>query len=126
MLLAAWRAMGHADVQPRSVLTGSRAYGTPRPDSDVDLVVLVDRPTQAAMLKLFPPEDYDEAAYADCSGRTIRVGDLNLIMVTTEAELEVWRRGTEALKAEAPVTRARAVQVFESLREGKGVPYARP
>ncbi len=102
----------------KSFVTGSRAYGTPRADSDIDLVVLVDGPDcqmlcdmAAAQNDLGSPggEHYED-------GRALRFGNLNLLCITNPNHFDVWRRGTDELKAMAPVTREKAVEHISEIR----------
>lgn len=58
----------------KAFLTGSRAYGTEKPDSDIDLVVFMDGQTKQGLLE------------AQGGRYPIRFGDLNIIAVTTENE----------------------------------------
>lgn len=89
-------------------LTGSHAYGTPTDKSDVDLVVCASQETIDRLMDLVGvPSDYGTG-----SG-TLRIEDLNLILVSPEL-YEAWRRGTELLVAQAPVTRERAVEVISA------------
>lgn len=97
------------DSQTPAFLTGSRAYGTPTPKSDWDLVVLVDHETAAKLKAEFAERG---ASYVD----SIRVGALNLILPTTRKRYDVWADGTQQLKARAPVTRDEAVELFQQLR----------
>jgi hypothetical protein len=83
-------------------LTGSRAYGTPRPDSDHDLVVLV---TQEQVEALAQRADSVKSV-------SLRFGEYNLLCCTTHQHL-AWQRGTAALIARAPVTRDEAVAEFQ-------------
>jgi len=90
-------------------VTGSYAYGAPRPDSDIDLVVLVDTDTQV----LLQQHSADKGP--------IRFGKLNLIAVTSTRLFEAWARGTDQMIQEReetgePVSRDRAVEVLTALR----------
>lgn len=80
-----------------SFLTGSYAYGTPKPESDIDLVVLVTA-TEAA--KLAGIQIQEDAVLSDYYGRTkthsLRFGKLNL---------------------DAPVLRETAVAMFGDIFE---------
>lgn len=96
-------------------MTGSHVYGTPHKKSDVDLVIRVDESTRLKLLDLFgKPED--KAVYGDDT-HSIKIGDLNLIMVTSELDLHVWRDVTKSLKKHAPVTREVACLAFKLGRE---------
>jgi len=95
-------------------LTGSRAYGTPREDSDYDIVVLVTDPdTLMALTDLRDPGD---PVMPDSYRRSIKEGRLNLITCQTRREFDLWVRGTNELRAMAPVTREFACAHFARLR----------
>ena len=70
----------------KSFITGSRAYGQPNADSDLDLVILVDESTKAQLV-----------AFSDLSTEPIRFGKLNIIACTTEEEFTCWKYGTMSL-----------------------------
>lgn len=70
----------------QAFLTGSHAYGQPRENSDVDLVVFCS-PETAEKLRVLSE---------DQSG-IVRFGDLNLICTTEQRQYDGWRIGTEAL-----------------------------
>lgn len=75
-----------------SFITGSRAYGTPRKDSDVDLVVRVNPETAEAL-----------RALSDRGKEPVRFGRLNLILCETDDEWAVWRMGTSKMLFELSV-----------------------
>jgi len=95
-------------------LTGSHAYGKPRLDSDVDLVVYMPDTQAAELLDVLgvvnSNSDYDATGYQ------FRAGQLNVIICTSEADYWAWRSGTEDLKARAPVTRPEACAHLNALR----------
>lgn len=110
-----------------SFMTGSRVYGTPRPDSDYDLVVLVSPATLRALHKAATTciscsgsgrnskgtgkcvpcngtgqtEDKVEGRRATSDGGptsgSFRFGPINVIAVTDRTAFMVWRKGTQAL-----------------------------
>jgi hypothetical protein len=87
----------------KAFITGSRAYGTPRLDSDLDLVIRCDEDTAAALRIA--------AATISKEGNTnfagIR-GPLNLILCDSDEKYDAWLKGTIELKAKAPVDRRAA------------------
>lgn len=91
----------------KSFITGSRAYGTPRPDSDTDLVCLVDDNTA-----------YQLAYLSDQGKSPIRFGSLNLILVFSEKEFFAWQGATEELvnrkNCGEKITREEAIKVIDS------------
>lgn len=87
----------------RAFLTGSRAYGKPREDSDTDIVVMVTPEVHSLLKELGKLED-----------GSIRFGNLNIIAVETELEFIGWKAATEGLinrkqEKKRPVTRDEAI-----------------
>lgn len=66
-----------------SFITGSEAYGKPRADSDIDLVILCSEFTKALLIK-----------HSDLGNEPVRYNNLNLIVCTDDAEFAVWKVGT--------------------------------
>lgn len=110
----------------KAFLTGSRVYGVPAEDSDVDLVVLGSYPL---IRHLIPFADNGEKVKKalksgtrspDDSGASMYFGRLNLIIETSRRNFTQWLVGTEILIEEQergePVSRDRAVEVFEQVR----------
>lgn len=109
----------------RAFVTGSHAYGRPRPDSDLDLVVLID-PAQAEQLTLCADSSHLGSA-GDASDVSLNFGPLNLICVSNADDYAWWAAGTRQLAREAlsdwnrgqgarGVTRKHAIHVLEGLR----------
>lgn len=98
-------------IEPAAFLTGSRVYGTPGPDSDWDLVVPCCPDDADLLIQRFPAQDGQTSVQG-----SIKVGSLNLLLVTTAAEYQAWRVGTDALIAQRPVTRKEACRTFDELR----------
>lgn len=102
-------------------ITGSHAYGQPTKDSDVDLVVFVEDPSEAETLRIAasrvggvcqPDKDYPPHSMS------LRFGRLNLIVCLEKGMFKAWRDGTDQLIDETcqvfgSVSRERAVEVFE-------------
>lgn len=109
-----------------SFMTGSRVYGTPRPDSDYDFVVLVSPATLRALHKAATTciacsgsgtnskggpctpcrgtgqldarvELLREDSDGGIQNGSFRFGPINLIAVTDRKAFMVWRKGTQAL-----------------------------
>lgn len=98
-----------------SFLTGSRAYGEPRADSDVDLAVLV---TYRELQALLAAADCRDGEYQACTA--LRFGKLNLLCFVSDAHFRTWRQGTHELIARAPVTRAQAIEHLEAIQPRHG------
>lgn len=83
-------------------LTGSRVYGKPTKNSDLDIVMLLsdsDKEMVIRMAKKFP----------------IKFGNLNIIIAKDEEQYKLFRKGTKDLLEIAPVTREYAIEHFEIL-----------
>lgn len=84
----------------RAFITGSRAYGTPTKDSDVDIVILADSDAESLLWNLSESSD------------KILLGRANIIACETEERFDLWKRGTDELIARRPVTRSEAIEHF--------------
>lgn len=103
----------------KSLLTGSRVYGTPRKDSDIDIVILATpaefqtfqrfSDDQGLLSEYHGPEEY-------CSGpRSLNVksGGINIVVFTDPREYDAWQEATGLLERSAPVTRQTAVDIIK-------------
>lgn len=120
-------------MTPHAFITGSHAYGTPRPDSDVDFVVLTTHDDANMLASLQDDEDTTLAeqeaknkAASDCdieaylAGETnLRFRRLNLICCYDRVEFEVWKQATFDLIAMKPVTREFAKDYIHKMRDAK-------
>jgi predicted nucleotidyltransferase len=97
-------------------ITGSRIYGKPTGESDIDLVVRVDGATAEILMQL-----------GSKNGKNpVRFGNLNLILCTSDIEYATWRVGTSTLHREKLVfkvvsDKTRAKSVFDGIRESVGL-----
>jgi hypothetical protein len=95
-----------------SFVTGSRAYGTPREDSDIDLAVCVSSKDLELLMGGQPTGD---AQYQEGTRSTsLRFGKLNLLAFVNRADFDAWMVANEMLKKQRPVTRERAVQTIKA------------
>lgn len=124
-----------------AIVTGSRKYGKPRINSDIDLVVLVS-PADLKRLRdaaaIAHPAQGEIEAVRDTRGTTIetaegrvesdgqgemssgsfRFGMLNLVVTTEPDMFQSWVQGTKELKAKGkPVDRETATMHLRKLRE---------
>lgn len=97
----------------RAFVTGSRWYGTPREDSDIDLVVVVS-PEEAEILW----------SLSENPGGSVRFGRLNLIVLTDEDQGDTWDEHRGRMRAHAPVEREFAVAALQAMGIG-GQPSGR-
>jgi predicted nucleotidyltransferase len=100
-------------------LSGSHTYGTPRPDSDVDIVVLTDETMRARLREICDPNESfpTKPGYDKRDGESLRFGKLNLIIVPTLEEYTAWENATNQLKLRASVTRDEAKDLIIKLVE---------
>lgn len=101
----------------KAFLTGSYVYGTPRPDSDIDLCVRVGTLATSRILR-----DLSESV------KTVRFGRLNLILCESDTEYAAWKMTTERLMRIATETGQRfdkiaAHEEFEKDRAAVGIQY---
>ncbi len=105
----------------RPFLTGSRAYGIPKQDSDIDLVLYLDDAELQELAKLadevMGADEELEGLYGQAYTSSLRFGDLNLICCTDDRVFDAWRIITKELKKKAPVTRHFAVEYMARRRE---------
>lgn len=88
----------------KAFITGSRAYGTPREDSDIDLAILIDADEGDILWKAGAVE----------GEKTCRFGCLNLIIFNSESRFERWAQVTNDLRARRPVSRDEAIAAFQA------------
>ncbi len=96
-------------------ITGSHAYGTPKPGSDVDVVVLLNpEASNHVSVVCTDPRRGSSGEFLDSV--SYKFGGLDLIVCESiEFFNEVWKAGTDELIARKPVTRDEAVEVFKRL-----------
>lgn len=115
------------------ILTGSRAYGVPRPDSDIDLVVFIGKVEMSVLRQTITREEEvvarqnharvghceSDLALEQCSD-TLQFGRMNLILVTCPWDYLSWFVGTTFLKERKeggfPASRDYAIEVFRITR----------
>jgi hypothetical protein len=79
----------------KGFMTGSQIYGNPRPDSDIDIVLLVDENLLHMLAekagKHLTTDQYEDKP----ESASLTFGQLNLICVTASEEYDAWLEGTE-------------------------------
>lgn len=106
-------------------ITGSRCYGEPTEESDLDLVVPM--PAEVANKiweELFPEKPETEYGLGDFS--VFRFGQLNLIATHTERAYDAWKVGTDKcvaqlLKKRKALTRSEAVTIIRRELDKRGI-----
>lgn len=102
---------------PMAFITGSHAYGTPNIASDIDLVIRLSEADYQILVAIADKIAYDNDEYAkNPQNRIIRIGKLNLLVCLSDAQYQMWLRGTRELKRKRPVTRKTACDLFAKLR----------
>ena len=110
-------------IPPNAVLTGSRKYGTPKDESDIDLAVLVSEADYDRIMSCLTdrecPAYYGAMHISETleGSQSIRLGRLNLILCFNPDVFKLWEKGTKALFDRRPVTREAAMALFHELRE---------
>lgn len=120
------RDFARHDFDEQVLFTGSRCYGKPRWNSDIDVVF-----RYGDLLSLYPYEiSADDKSsgepyiYSPASSQAVpslidlslRFGPINLICVVSKLQFTAWKEGTSSLKKQKPVTRPTAVRMFQFFR----------
>jgi hypothetical protein len=89
-------------------LTGSRVYGTPTENSDLDVVVRCDQYVMAAIEALVGKSaaDYDHESIS------VQCGPVNLHLCASDAEYDRWQQGTRSCAVVAPIDRDTAKKLL--------------
>lgn len=96
-------------------VTGSQVYGTPRPDSDIDIKVFMFPRSQADINLLGSLADEYVAEY-----NLVRFGKLHMQLITDPIEFTAWREATERLRSMKPVTNREATDLINHYRLAAG------
>lgn len=105
-------------------VTGSRKYGTPTSESDIDLVVFFDQEHEYDLLCDLAEERGNVTCIEEYEGLVLtplRFGKLNLICCIQRDEWQCWRDGTKQLVDQKPVTRDQAIALLQKLRVERGL-----
>lgn len=107
-------------MKASAFVVGSHAYGTPRKDSDIDLVIHIDASTlpKGVMAKLqsmnessceFSDLDIDCKPTEDRGGQIVlREGGLHILIMFDEAKFKVWKRCAEVMTILQPQSKDQA------------------
>lgn len=96
------------DTLHDSFLTGSRVYGEPSVDSDLDVVVFVDPRTLAVLSTILGAQEFRPY---DRRAKRCKIGGLDLILTSDFGFFEDWKMTTQVLQAVAPVSKEQAIAV---------------
>ena len=101
-------------MKMEAFLTGSQEYGTPTPQSDIDMVVYSK---DSELIKLLREFSEQGGSIPDGAQQmSARFGKLNVLVCFTEAAYKAWEDGTLELSLKGTSTRDEAVAVFERVR----------
>ena len=97
----------------KAFLTGSRAYGAPRPDSDVDMVLLADENVITLLRAVCDAGWLDQENQYDANhspgkstGGSFKFGKLNIIAFSDEDRFMAWKIATgNLIRRDVPVDR---------------------
>jgi len=92
----------------RAFVTGSRLYGWPGKDSDLDVVILGDQHLIDVLVSF---ADKAHGSYSHGSA-SVRFGMLNLIVLSDVEEFDRWLAATDKLCEVGPVTKKQAHEFF--------------
>lgn len=100
-------------------LTGSQVYGKTRPDSDIDLVILIDEDDVHKIIKLVDDKIAKGMMEYGNSSVSFRFGPLNLICCLTQAVYDGWLNGTNVVSSmhyreKKPIDKETACRVIEA------------
>lgn len=103
----------------QAIFTGSRVYGKPMKGSDLDIVVLVTTAQRLLLEKLrdrTPDPKLGSESPAYLGSEQYRFGKINLICCTDPVIFGIWTKGTQHCRKVGPVTRKKAIEIFEKIR----------
>lgn len=95
-----------------SFLTGSRVYGKPRPDSDIDLCTLV---SYRDMREIMSATQHDHTGSAMPHSISLKFGQLNLILTCDPRCFAEWQMATRDLWDARPVSLEDAIKHFQKI-----------
>lgn len=106
----------------KSFITGSQMYGNPGGQSDIDLVIPMDRDQMNLLVHLYNEAGLNKEGEGVPSETvredsvSLRFGKLNLIVCCEKEVYTLWKEGTDYLRSKAPVSRIEAREHFDILR----------
>jgi hypothetical protein len=104
-----------------ALFTGSRVYGRPTKESDLDLVLLVTHRERELLIKMADDVCTNSYEVGEERSYSLRFGKLNVIAVTDPVAFAVFQKATKKLKGEGAVDRDRAVEVMKLMRAEHGL-----
>lgn len=96
----------------KAFLTGSRVYGTPTEDSDIDLVIYCESSTKEKLIEL-----------SDSGKMPCMFGKLNIIFATNESQYSAWKEACQECKELSPLPKETAFKIHDRIRDGYGISY---
>lgn len=115
-----------------SFATGSRVYGQPREDSDLDLVIRMTEREFNDFVNCLTPKQLDELieqrnkyGLLENGQAVLRFGQLNLIICLQDRAFEAWRSATRIaqnrVRRNGPLSREQSVELFKHIFQNRGL-----
>lgn len=99
----------------KAFLTGSQIYGIPKPESDIDLVILTTKEVKKELIK-----------QSDNKALPCQFGKLNIIITTNIIQYILWYLSKLRCMQDKPITRDKAIEIHKkTLIATKGRPLSR-
>ena len=99
-------------------VTGSRVYGTPRKDSDLDVVVRADE----YVIRIIESIVGRSASDYDHKSVSVQAGPINLHLCATDEEYDRWEKGTKSAEVVKPIDRETAKKLMRVHGIDRGTP----
>jgi len=101
----------------KAFLTGSRIYGNPTDDSDIDLVVRLNESEREDLIKL-----------SESGTVPIKFGNLNLIVATSDEAYAGWLLAKKCclekvLELGRNLTKDECIEIHDDIRQAANLPY---
>ena len=106
-----------AGREPYPFQTGSRAYGTPRTDSDYDIVAFMT----TGEIAYLGEKVRERSVSGTHTSLSLRLGPFNVICLTRRFEFNAWQDATNELTARKPVARSEAIELIKSKCKDIGI-----
>lgn len=107
-----------------AILTGSKVFGIPRPDSDTDLMIYMREDDAKKLASLEPASvcNSESEGYGTSVERLVfRFGNLNLTVCCNLDQYEAWAAAHAEAVARSPLSKQECGEIFVATRQKLGV-----